>query len=310
MMSPRPGHVRRLARPVFVGLAVASLALPLGAHLRAQQARLDVSNPDDAVRAMRKIQSSLVDGKPTVFWFQGSIFSRVPGEADRLLFSYQAMNVRATKTVVEPGRGYGYRMVSREVLLYQDPKTKEVLRTWKNPWTGKECDVVHVANDPVNSPPTFALGPRGPATFPGFFKDGIGFWTLEIPLWYTNPLGGEYQAYVGGQDQSIELFNFFFREDQVLDASPDAPDVTIGWARVSGWLPWMEMGSRAGQLVVNGSGRRLASWDRLPEVLKTEIDARYPGFKTPPPLDDARPNETSWTVFKKFIDKKKADAAK
>jgi hypothetical protein len=32
----------------------------------------------------------------------------------------------------------------------------------------------------------------------------------------------------------------------------------------------------------------------------------YPEYKAPPALDDTRPNETSWTYFKKAIDKKKA----
>ena len=117
---------------------------------------LDLSNPDDAVKVSRKIQSTLEDGKPTLYWFQGNVYSRIPGERDRLLFTYQAMNVRASKALSEAGRGYGFRHVSREILLYLDPKTKEVVRTWKNPWTGKDVEVVHVANDPVNSRPMFA----------------------------------------------------------------------------------------------------------------------------------------------------------
>ena len=267
--------------------------------------KLDLNNPDDAVKAMRKFQASLEDGRPVVFWWQGNIYSRIPGERDRLLFTYQGMNVRASATVAEPGRGYGYRQVSREILIYMDPKTGQVLRTWKNPWTGKDNEIIHVANDPVNSRPMFAQGPTGPFRFPGFFKDGQGFIAMEIPLFYTNPLAGDYQQYVGGDYQAMEIFNFYFPEGQLLDANPEMPDVAVSWTRISGWLPWMEMGSRVGTMIYNGVGRRLSSWDRLPDVLKAEIEANYPAYKTPPPLDDARPNETSWTYFKKVIDKKK-----
>jgi hypothetical protein len=325
----RGGRWRR--RPVFV-LACA-VAVLLAAGLLAAQSptpagkapagiaqkkgsapppppRLDLNNPDDAVKALRKFQASLEDGKPVVFWWQGNIYSRIPGERDRLLFTYQGMNVRAAVTVAEAGRGYGYRQVSREILLYMDPKTGQVLRTWKNPWTGKDNEVIHVANDPVNSRPTFAQGPTGPFRFPGFFKDGQGFIAMEIPLFYTNPLAGDYQQYVGGDYQAMEIFNFYFPEAQLLDAKPDMPDVAVSWTRISGWLPWMEMGSRVGTMIYNGVGRRLSSWDRLPDVLKEEIEANYPAYKTPPPLDDSRPNETSWTYFKKVIDKKKAGAAK
>jgi hypothetical protein len=290
---------------VFVCCAV-GLAL---AQAPAKAPRLDLSNPDDALKAFRKMQSPLEDGKPTIFWFQGGVYSRLPGERDRLLFVYQAMNIRASKTIVEPGRGYGFRQVSREILLYLDPKTKEIVRTWKNPWTGKEVEVVHVANDPVNTRPMFAQGPSGPFTFDATIKEGTGFYQLDVPLFYTNALGGPYQQYVGGEYQGIELFTFFFNEKQLLDASPaDLNDVPVAWARVSQFMPWMEMGSRVGYLVFSGAGRRVSSFDALPDVLKNEINTRYPEYKVPPALDDARPNETSWTYFKKLVDKKKAQA--
>ena len=56
------------------------------------------------------------------------------------------------------------------------------------------------------------------------------------------------------------------------------------------------------------AGKKVSGFDALPDVLKNEVAARYPEYRTPPALDDARPNETSWTYFKKIIDKKKAQA--
>jgi hypothetical protein len=32
-----------------------------------------------------------------------------------------------------------------------------------------------------------------------------------------------------------------------------------------------------------------------------EIDAAYPEYRNPPPGDDARENETSWTYFRKKV---------
>jgi hypothetical protein len=271
----------------------------------AAPAPLDLSNPDDALKAARKMQSSLEDGKPGVFWFQGGVYSRIPGERDRLLFVYQAMNVRASKTLTEAGRGYGYRQVSREILLYLDPTTKQIVRTWKNPWTGKEVEVLHVANDPVNTRPMFAQGPGGPFTFDAVIKEGFGFWQLDVPLFYKNPLGSDYQQYVGGDYQGMELFTFFFNEKHLLDgATTEDMDVQVAWARVSQFMPWMEMGGRVGYVIFSGAGKRVAGFDALPDVLKSEISANYPEYKVPPPLDDTRPNETSWTYFKKIIDKK------
>jgi hypothetical protein len=68
----------------------------------------------------------------------------------------------------------------------------------------------------------------------------------------------------------------------------------------------MKMGDRAGQMIYNGAGKRVASWEELPEVLKDELKRVKPEYQTPPPIDDARANETSWTYFKKVIDAERA----
>lgn len=78
---------------------------------------------------------------------------------------------------------------------------------------------------------------------------------------------------------------------------------------VSQWLPWMEIGGRTGWLIFNGAGRKVSSFEALPEALPQEIETRTLEYNTPPPADDARPNETSWTYFKKRIEAKKKTAA-
>lgn len=297
-----------------IGLLLAAVLLAAAPETAAQKkgktvapVRLDPSKPEDAVKIMRKLQSSLKDDEDVVYWWEGSVYSRVPGEKDRLLFTYQAMNVRRSGTINDPEKGYGYRMVSRELLFYQDPQTKEILRTWKNPWTGKETEVIHVANDPVNSRPVFAdANGANPYKLPGTFKDDMFLVTFEVPLFYTNPLGGEYQEYVGGTYQAIEIFNFACDANDLLDASKNtAEKAVVAWNRVSKWLPWMEMGDRTGQLIFSGLGKKLKSWDDLPEIMKQEIKAHYPDYVSAPPVNDNRPNETSWTVFKKHIDAKR-----
>jgi len=45
----------------------------------------------------------------------------------------------------------------------------------------------------------------------------------------------------------------------------------------------------------------------LPELLKFEIKTNptFSGYEVAPPVDDTRPNETSWTYYKKWAAKKK-----
>ncbi len=66
------------------------------------QAKLDLTNPDQAMKAQQKIQCSLTDGKPALFWWKGKVFSRVPGERDRHLFNVDGMNLRACKSLNDP----------------------------------------------------------------------------------------------------------------------------------------------------------------------------------------------------------------
>lgn len=267
--------------------------------------KLDLSRPEDVVTANRKLHSSTIDGKPVIFDFWGKTYSRVPGERDRLLFTWHAMNIRASKAVIDDKGQKGYRMVSREVVFYEDPATGEILRKWKNPWTGKEVEVIHVANDPVNQAPSFPMGVRGPATWAGVSKNGQGMLAFEVPLFYKNPLAGEYQENVGGYYHATEMFLFYYRDEELLDPKLDTINVQVGWTRLSSWLPWMEMAGRAGELYFHGTGLKVQSYDQLSEVTRKEIEANYPIYKTPPDLDDNRPNETSWTYFKKVLDTKK-----
>jgi hypothetical protein len=267
------------------------------------QPKLNLANADEALKASQKIQCSLEDGKPVLFWWKGSSYSRVAGELDRQLFNVEGLNIRACQAYHDPQRGYGYRLVSREILLYKDPGTDEILRSWQNPWTNQRVEVVHVANDPVNQGPFYA---NQKFALPATFKNGRFFYSLEIPLFYPNPLGGEYQEYVGGTYHAMEMFNFFGYESELLDGSNSGVErVTLSWSRVSDWLPWMEMGDRQGMLIFSCVGKRLSRWADLPAPMRAEIEKSYPAFTAPPPLDDTRPNETSWTYFKKQKEKSK-----
>jgi hypothetical protein len=276
---------------------------------------LDPANPEDRFRVQVKMYCSLTDGVPTLYWWSGSVYARVPGEPQRKLFGVQGMNMRQCTSRTDPVRGFGYRSVSREVMFYLDPKTGEVLRTWTNPWTGKDVEVVHVANDPVNARDWFwsrdedgkplARG-EGMSFHDGLVLEGGG----AARLFYRNPLAGDYQEYVGGTYHAMEFGSMAASAREALDAdNPQLDDTVLSWGRISNFLPWMEMGGREGVLIFHTAGMRLDDWSQLPAVVRDEIARNHPTYRSPPPLDDARPNETSWTVFKRFIDGKRAAAA-
>lgn len=287
--------MRTTIATILRAAALAGLAAPAAAQA------LDPNNPADAITISRKMQCSTQDGEAAVYHWSGRVYSRVPGERDRHLFDVEGMNVRHCATVNDPRRGAGWRMVSREVMLYVDPVTRQPLRRWKNPWTGQEVDVVHVANDPVNGRPNFPTDAEGrPNKLNVRVQNGRVFYNTEVPLFYENPLGGAFQTFVGNQYHAMEIFDFMDDAKSLFDRRSRQSYPAVAWVRIAPWLPFMEMGSRPGLMVTNAMGQKLRSFDELPAVLKTEIATNFPIFRSPPPLDDARPNETSWTYFRKL----------
>lgn len=270
---------------------------------------IDASTPEGWLAVQRKIACSTRDEHPVTYSWRGRVYARVPGERDRHLFNIEGMNIRQCGTVEDAERGVGYRFVSREIMLYLDPETNEVLREWENPWTGQTVEVIHVANDPVNARgPRYGRDANGDVP-PLGLRELNGTWLqrVEVPLFYTNPLGGDYQKYVGGTYHATEIFDFNGDWDELMDAEQDTAYPVVSWVRISQWLPWMEMGGRHGNLYFNAMGKKLKSFDQLPAVMRDEIAASYPEYTAPPPIDDDRPNETSWTYMKKIIDARAGD---
>lgn len=293
-----------------IGVAFGVLSLTMTGSAGAD--RLDVSDPDQALLATNKIICANEPGEVSLYWWQGVVYSRIPGEKDRHIFNVQGMNVRQCARFEDDTRGLGFRSVSREVMLYLDPETDEVLRSWTNPWTGESVEVMHVHNDPVNSrraswardetgEPTATFEPE--TVVNGMVLRGGG----AARLFYNNPLAGDYQDYEGGKYHATEFLTLAYPLEDALDAEHTAiQDSVLSWGRISGWLPWMKMRGRTGLMVHYTHGMRLFDWEDLPAVLREEIETNFPTFMAPPPVDDDRPNETTWTVFKRMIDEKRA----
>lgn len=265
---------------------------------------IDLTTPQGAITASRKIHCSTTDNKPIFFSWEGKAYSHRMGEADKHLFNIAGMNVRQCVTAKDKARGAGYRLVSREIMLYLDPKTGEPLETWRNPLLGRDVNVIQVANDPVNQRTTYPYSKDGKPSARWYGRTDHGSWfiNLTFPLFYHNELGGDYQKYVGGAYHATEMFNFMGEVDALKDPSKDTVDVKVGWVRIAQYLPWMEMQGREGMVYFHAAGHKVGGFDELPEVLKTYINTKAPIYRAPPAGDDKRPNQTSWSVFKDQIE--------
>ncbi len=296
-------------RSLYTAALLAAATLSIAAA--PAPARLDPANPDDAFRMATKQFCSLKEGEIAVHYWEGTVYSRIRGEKDRHLFNVAAMSLRQCKPYLDPVRGVGSRGVNSEIVFYLDPVTNQLLHTWKNPWTNEEVEIVHVHNDPVNArEPTYSRDKDGKprSRFDATVMNGYAYTGGGAALlFYDNPLAGDYQDYVGNKYQASEyMLTAAPMADLTDPRATRVSDSVFSWGRISRWMPWMKMGGRDGLLVHYMGGLRIDSYAQLPAWMRTEVEANYPAFATAPPTDDTRPNQTSWTVFKDYIDAQRA----
>ncbi len=300
----------KLMKTLFLAASLLAGSTVLAAPSSAQM--LDPTNPEDALEISKRLQCGVSEDEPAVYHWSGNIYGRSPGVRDKLLFQGEGMNIRRCVEVTDPERGTGWRLISREVMLMLDPETGEVLDRWENPYTGETVDVMQIHNDPVNGRPNFPRSADGtPYALSSLTEAGpYVFMPFEVPLFYPNPLAGEYQQYVGNMYHAMEIFDFAALKSDLYDSSTPTAYPMISWVRISPWAPWMEMGGRPGQMVFNAMGRKLpGGFEELPDVLKDEIRENYPIYEQAPPKDDARRNETTWTKFRMLTDQARAEAS-
>jgi len=240
-------------------------------------------------------------GKDVVFYWSGTVYSFVPGEKKQELFKFEGFNI--AKTIVTDE---GFQLLTREAAFYEDPKTGQILTTWTNPFTQKVVPVVHIWNDPVNQDITF---PEEYLLYIEKFLPSSDWgetrcYNMDIFPFYPSPLPRNLYPEYSQSDtyQAGEFFQFFVeREDLEKKKLATVPTI-ISWTRISPWMPFMQMGDKAGNLIFVCRGMKLdQGFAGLPNQIRDFVKSNHPEYMNPP-SEWSEPNETSWTYFKKLID--------
>nr|BBH92220.1 hypothetical protein KTA_04190 [Thermogemmatispora argillosa] len=258
---------------------------------------IDLSQPEQLLRAFVKTRASLIE-EEVVCWWSGRVYSLVPGEPSRFLFAIEGYNICRCRSI--PG---GYEQLSREMMVYQDPKQRSILERWVNPFTGEEVEVVPVWNDPVNQ--RYLLeGPQGPFTLQVTpLEGGRLCLALDVLLAYPSPLPRALYPRYSQSDlyQGAELFQFFVSQDDLENATLSSVPCEIAWTRIGPWLPWMAMADRPGWLLYQCRGCKLqGGYAALPAALRSYVERHQPHYQHAP-LEWSGPNESSWSYFKKKL---------
>jgi len=260
---------------------------------------LDLDKAEDNMTAFIKVRGSLDPNEEVIFYANGKIYGYVEGERDKPLMGYEMYNIGRNIKIAENE----YQLLTNEVLLYTDLKTGEVIEQFTNPYTEESVDVLHVWNSPVNQEQKL-IGKYGPwgVNHNKYGEDMICM-NADIFLAYPSPITIEEYPENSQSNlyEATELFQFFFSEKDVNNPELTSVPTTISWTRIGPWLPWMKMGQRQGNLVYQGAGYKILEkdYETMPKILTDYVMKHEPTYRHAP-TKMTKPNETSWTYFKKM----------
>lgn len=262
---------------------------------------LDLDDPRDRLDAYIRTVGD-TSGEPVVTYAHSNVLAVMPGRKAQHIFSMQVVGVG--KYLQIDG---GYRRLHREVAFYTNVETGEIMSRWRNPFVEREVEVLHVQNDPVNFSYLYRQDNQRARVRYVAGGDHVIFYR-EVPLRYPSALPyDEYPLHSAGDwYEAVELFNSYASlADLENDELTSVPE-TGSWSRIGPWLPWMEMGNREGHLLYHGRSYKVMDGvESLPDKLLAYMREHHPKYLTAPETDE-QPNETSWTFFKKVIDRERA----
>ncbi|WP_427158692.1 DUF1838 family protein [Aliinostoc sp. HNIBRCY26] len=232
-------------------------------------------------------------GQQLYYRWEGEVWWQESSDREwQKLFSIIGMN--STKVFIRPDSEFeqvGYR-INRELGLFCDPQTKEILHTWQPNATRPPVPIVHIANRIVQGSvrPRLTVIPQG--------QDYVTS-VVEIPLTYPHPLAGDaqYRDYCPSDTfNGTEYFTSHISRPEVKDLPPAT------WARNCPWLPWMKLGyGHPARLRFETTTARVDSFAQLHPNLIQLIRQKVPIYEfTPDHSDEA--NMTSTLYFKQHFD--------
>lgn len=238
-----------------------------------------------------------LDGAETVYYWTGTAYGLLPGEKRRELFAVAGYNIaRAVR------KDEGFDLLAREVVLYLDHRTGQILETWRNPYTGKDLPVFQVLNDPVNQ--DLGFSPENLSLLPMFLPctdlGGQVAWHAEIFPYYANPLPRKQFPLNSQSDtfQAAEFSQYSVEKSDLLESRRSSLPAVYTRTEILPWLPFMEMGDRPGNVVLVCRGSKLErGFDALPEFIREYVLSKQAKFASAPDTF-SEPNASIWTAFR------------
>lgn len=213
--------------------------------------------------AYARIQGDLDASRQKYFWFKGYCAGVRPGKKIDDLCGAEGFGTIRLLTLPDGS----IQRLCREIILYTDLRSGDVLEEWDNPYLNERVKVVHVDNDPFNYkiedffpvPPTFGglnketPPPRIPFLLPWYQHGDWLDMEIHIHLAYPSALQPDKwpRESAGPIAQVSEYFAHHVKAADMQNPKLTTVDYRGTWNRTTPWLPWMLMGQMPGLVSYN-----------------------------------------------------------
>ncbi len=279
----------RRAALSMLGLSTGALvyAQPAaGAPKPAPQGRLDLTRPEDNVRAIVKLTGDTA-GATTYSFSLGHVFAPALDTVATPIVNFRA--ARQSKFRDLGGGVFDFRFVG--VILYTDPVTGEVVDELVNPFTRARVRVKHWRSS-IGHYYYTPQGARAPAQFEGTAGAAGGeagrpyllpwvrvadelFVTLDERVRYKRPSDGAWII-------DNALLRHHGPAEAVLSADTTSAPSTSSWQTAISWFPWLEMPNPGQLLMQGGHGRKISALTEFPPDSLRDMERVFPGALTAP----------------------------
>lgn len=267
---------------------------------------IDLDTPQGNLDGFLKVRSD-IGGTTSVIWAEGAVYGHIPGRKAKHLLKTQGVNL--TRCIKD---STGYTFLQRESVYFCDLETGLPVDTWFNPYTEREVPVFHFQNESVSSHYD-VQGSKGP--FNMSYVENTGDVTFFHDLFYFAPSPltvEEYSPYVGSDIyDGAGIYNWHAKRADIDNPDLATVPTSISHTGVRQWMPWMEMGSWQGGMVLPSRGKKLLGGvEELPRPILSWLEKNAPIYLESPPVEQKDQKNTFYGEFKKYVESKRSDRNK
>ena len=237
----------------------------------------------EPVAAMARIRAR-ADGEPVLWWWQGDVFGKRPGEIAKRLLRITGIGFNRVRRLPD---GLWESSMS-EAGYYIDPDTGVFPEAWTNPYNGQSVKPPHnrlrlryVIEDSGLIRPSI----------PGVPFDGRVAAPMIVgdTVWSSERLAAQFPApkEISGSPKGLSGAPMEMTHFCALLADVNNPDLSVVPATMShttmwSFYPWMGMPPDAGYVLSEIIGRKVAGPAEIPAPLREWIERDHPGFLEKP----------------------------